>query len=108
MKVVGVTACTIGIAHTYIAKDKLVNAAKKLNIECKIETQGNIGVQNELTEEDIKNADVVIIASDINISRRERFKGKRIVQVPVSTAIKSPEGLLKKIQQKINEQGGQK
>lgn len=102
MNIVGVTACTIGIAHTYIAKDKLVNAAKKLNIQCKIETQGNIGAENVLTEEDIKNADVVIIASDINISGRERFKGKKVVQVPVSTAIKSPEGLLKQIEQKLN------
>lgn len=101
MRVIGVTACTIGIAHTYIAKDKLVNAAKKLNIECKIETQGNIGAENVLTEEDIENADVVIIASDINISGRERFKGKKIVQIPVSTAIKSPEGLLKQIEQKL-------
>ena len=101
MNIIGVTACTVGIAHTYIAEEKLINAAKKLNHNIKIETQGNVGAENVLTEADIKNADIVIIASDINISGRERFKGKKVVQVPVTTAIKSPEGLIRQIESKL-------
>ncbi|WP_031540048.1 MULTISPECIES: PTS fructose transporter subunit IIB [unclassified Bacillus (in: firmicutes)] len=101
MYIIGVTACTVGIAHTYIAEDKLIQAAKKLNHEVKIETQGNVGAENVLTEEDIKRADIVIIASDININGRDRFKGKKVVQIPITVAIKSPEGLIKQIEEKL-------
>ncbi|WP_058953401.1 PTS fructose transporter subunit IIB [Clostridium tyrobutyricum] len=101
MKIVGITACTAGIAHTYIAKEKLLNAAKDLGHEAKIETQGTIGVEDKLTEEDIKSADVVLIAADINVSGKERFKGKRVLEVPISIIIKSPKALLKKIESKL-------
>jgi len=101
MNIIGVTACTAGIAHTYIAKEKLVNAANKLGHNVKIETQGTIGVEDELTAEDIKNADIVIIAADINISGKERFKGKKVVTIPIQTVIKAPETIIKKIAEKI-------
>lgn len=101
MKIVGITACTAGIAHTYIAKEKLLNAARDLGHEAKIETQGTIGVEDKLTEEDIKSADVVLIAADINVSGKERFKGKRVLEVPISIIIKSPKALLKKIESKL-------
>ena len=52
MKIVGVAACTVGIAHTYIAQEKLENAAKKAGCEMKVETQGTIGIENELTQEE--------------------------------------------------------
>ena len=57
MKIVGVTACTAGIAHTYIVAEKLENAAKEAGHDVKIETQGTIGIQNQLTPEDIEAAD---------------------------------------------------
>ncbi|WP_035051095.1 PTS fructose transporter subunit IIB [Carnobacterium pleistocenium] len=96
MKIVGVAACTVGIAHTYIAQEKLENAAKKLGYEIAIETQGTIGIENELTAEQIAQADVVILAVDVKISGRERFEGKRIIQVSTEIAIKSPNKLIEK------------
>lgn len=98
MKIVGVAACTSGIAHTYIAKEKLVNAATQLGHEVHIETQGTIGTEDELTAADIKAADVVIIAADIKIGGKERFSGKHVVEIPTHIAIKSPKALISKIQ----------
>lgn len=96
MKIVGVAACTVGIAHTYIAQEKLENAAKKAGYEIHIETQGTIGIENTLTQEQINNADIVILAADVKISGMERFDGKRIIQVPTEIAVKSPNKLLEK------------
>ena len=101
MKIVGIAACTSGIAHTYIAKEKWVQAAKELGHEAHIETQGTIGTEDELTAQEIKDADVVIIAADIKVSGRERFKGKKIVEVPTHIAIKSPKALLDKIKAEL-------
>ena len=98
MKIVGIAACTSGIAHTYIAKEKLVKAAQALNHTIHIETQGTIGTENELSASDIAAADVVIIAADIKVGGKERFQGKRIVEVPTHIVIKSPKALLNKIQ----------
>ncbi len=101
MKIVGIAACTSGIAHTYIAKEKLVTAAKELGHEVHIETQGTIGTEDELTQSDINAADVVIIAADIKVGGKDRFKGKRIVEVPTHIAIKSPKALINKIQEEL-------
>lgn len=98
MKIVGIAACTSGIAHTYIAKEKLMRAAEALGHEIHIETQGTIGTEEELTAADIKAADVVIIAADIKVGGRERFEGKKIVDVPTHVVIKSPKALITKIQ----------
>lgn len=98
MKIVGIAACTSGIAHTYIAKEKLMRAAEALGHEIHVETQGTIGTEDELKAEDIKAADVVIIAADIKVGGKERFAGKKIVEVPTHIVIKSPKALLNKIQ----------
>ncbi|WP_445338209.1 PTS fructose transporter subunit IIB [Bifidobacterium sp. ESL0822] len=97
MKIVGVTACTIGIAHTYLAQQKLEDAAKAAGDDIKIETQGTIGIENALTADDIKQADVVILAIDIKIADEERFQGKKTVKVSTETAIKSPNKLIAKL-----------
>lgn len=102
IKIIGITSCTCGIAHTYMAREKLLEAGKKLNIEIKIETQGSGGVEYQLTNNDILNADCVLLATDVAVAGTDRFKNKPVVKVPISTAIKSPEGLLKKIIEKIN------
>ena len=102
MKIVGVTACAAGIAHTYIAKEKLVNAAKKAGHEIHMETQGTIGVRDELLEDDIKNADVVIIAADIKINGMDRFEGKEKIEVSTDTVIKSPNNFIKKVESIVN------
>lgn len=83
MKVVGVCACPIGIAHTYMAAENLENECKKRGYEVKIETQGAIGIENELTEEEIAAADVVILGIGIEIEGRERFDGKKLLQADV-------------------------
>ncbi|MDQ0360817.1 PTS fructose transporter subunit IIB [Breznakia pachnodae] len=98
MKIVGIAACTSGIAHTYIAKEKLMRAAEALGHEIHVETQGTIGTEDELKAEDIKAADVVIIAADIKVGGKERFAGKKTVEVPTHIVIKSPKALLNKIQ----------
>ena len=104
MKIVGVAACTVGIAHPYIAQEKLENAAKKAGHEMHVETQGTIGIENELTPEQIKEADLVILAVDVKISGRERFEGKRIIQVPTEIAVKSPNKLIEKAQEVLVQQ----
>jgi PTS system fructose-specific IIB component len=101
MKIVAISACTMGVAHTFIAKDKLIEAATTLGHQIKVETQGSVGAENILTEEDIKAADIVIIAADININGEERFKSKPIVRVPVKVAIKQPEQLITKIEEQL-------
>jgi PTS system fructose-specific IIC component len=97
MKIVAVTACPTGIAHTYMAAEALEQAGKKMDIEIKVETQGSVGAENELTPEDIASADAVIIAADTKVSR-ERFQGKPIVEVGVKAAIDDAEALIKKAQ----------
>ena len=101
MKIVGITACTAGIAHTYIVAEKIQNAAEAAGHQCKIETQGTIGAQNKLTAEDIAEADVVIVAHDIAVSGMERFAGKPTVDIPISVAMKNPKSLIATIEKKI-------
>ncbi|WP_270598011.1 PTS fructose transporter subunit IIB [Anaerococcus vaginalis] len=98
MKIVGVCACVAGIAHTYLAKEKLINAASKRGHEIKVETQGVIGIENELTEEEIKKADVVILAVDVSVSKRNRFDGKKIIEISTSTVVQSSDKLIEKIE----------
>lgn len=97
MKIVGVAACTVGIAHTYIAQKKLENAAKAAGHDVKIETQGTIGIENQLTSEEIAAADIVLLAVDVKIAGEERFEGKKVVKVPTEVAIKSPNKLIAKL-----------
>lgn len=97
MKIVCVAACTAGIAHTYIAREKLIKGAKALNFDIQVETQGTIGTENALSAADIAAADVVILAIDIKINGEERFKGKPVVRVKTDVVIKSPVKFLEKV-----------
>lgn len=97
MKIVCVAACTAGIAHTYIAREKLIKGAKALNFDILVETQGTIGTENALNAVDIAAADVVILAVDIKINGEERFKGKPVVRVKTDVVIKSPVKFLEKV-----------
>lgn len=103
MKIVGVAACTVGIAHTYIAQEKLENAGAKAGHDIHIETQGTIGIENELTQEQIAAADIVIIAADVKIAGRERFEGKRIIEVSTEIAVKSPNKLIEKAAEVVSQ-----
>lgn len=97
MKIIAVTACPTGIAHTYMAAEKLEQAARALGCQIKVETQGAMGIENELTASDIAAASGVIFAVDIEVERRERFDGKKIVHVPVKDAIKAPQAVIAKL-----------
>jgi fructose-specific phosphotransferase system IIB component len=96
MKIVAVTACPTGIAHTYMAAEQLEKTAATLGHEIRVETQGAMGIENELSPRDIRDADVAIFAVTIEVEKRERFEGKKIVQVAVQEAIKNPRGVLAK------------
>jgi PTS system fructose-specific IIB component/fructose-specific PTS system IIB-like component len=97
MKIIAVTACPTGIAHTYMAAARLEKVGKTFGHEMKVETQGAMGIENKLTESDIRQADVAIFAVDIEVEGRERFNGIRIVQVPLQEALKNPEAIFRKI-----------
>ncbi|MDA9471555.1 PTS fructose transporter subunit IIC [Enterococcus sp. 5H] len=92
-QIIAATGCPTGIAHTYMAQEALEQAAKEKNITIKVETHGQIGVENELTKEEIQAADAVIIAADKDV-HAERFAGKRVIEVPVSKGIKEASQLI--------------
>ena len=95
-KIVAVTACPTGIAHTFMAAEKLNKIAATLDVEIKVETNGAAGPDNVLTKQDIEEAVGVIVAADKAVEM-DRFAGKRVLQVPVGDAIKRPEELIEKI-----------
>ena len=97
MKLVAVTACPTGIAHTYMAAEKLEKTAKKLGHVIKVETQGAMGIENELTQADVDAAEAAIIATDIAIERAERFQRVRQICVPVQDALKDPEAIFARL-----------
>lgn len=92
-KILAVTACPTGIAHTYMSAEALKKAAAEKNIALKVETRGAVGVENALTEEDIAEAHAVIIAADTDADEG-RFQGKPVVKASVGEAIKNPGKLL--------------
>jgi fructose-specific phosphotransferase system IIB component len=101
MKIVIVTSCSIGIAHTYIAAEQLEKTGKLLGHQIKVETQGANGIENELTAVDIQKADFVIFAVDIAVERPSRFAARRRIQVPVREAILCSKGIFEKIMQRL-------
>jgi len=95
-KLLGVTGCPTGIAHTYMAEEALKEAAEKLGAEMKVETNGAVGVENELTAEDIAECDGIIVACDKNVDM-DRFNGKPVIEVPVADGISKAEELVQKM-----------
>lgn len=95
MKIVAVTACPTGIAHTYMAAEALLIAAKTLELDLRVETRGSVGAENELTDAEIKAADFVIVAADTS-TPMDRFAGKKVLEVSVKEAIKDPKGLIER------------
>ena len=91
---VAVTACTTGIAHTYMAQEALQKVAAEMGVGIKVETNGASGVGNKLTAEDIKNAKAVIIAADKAVEMN-RFDGKPLINRPVADGIRKTEELIK-------------
>jgi len=97
MKIVAVTACPTGIAHTYMAAEQLEKTARKLGHTIKVETQGAMGIENKLTDDDISGAGLAILAVDIAIEEAERFERIRKIKVPVQAALKNPEAIFAQI-----------
>ena len=95
-RVVAVTACPTGIAHTYMAAEALEKKGEEMGIPIKVETNGSGGAKNVLTAEEIAGADGVIIAADKNVDMA-RFNGKPLVKVPVADGIHKPEELITKV-----------
>ena len=96
-KVLAVTACPTGIAHTYMAAEALEKAGNKLGISIKVETNGSGGAKNVLTKKEIEECDGIIIAADKSVEM-SRFDGKKLVKTKVSDGIKIPEELINRIE----------
>lgn len=101
MKIVGVCACASGIAHTYMAKNSVVKAAKDLGDKIHMETQGTIGFEDELTPEQIAEADCVLLCIDVKIEGMERFKDKKVLKIGTDLAIKAPKQIIKKMHEQL-------
>ena len=97
IKVLAVTACPTGIAHTYMAAEALEKAGKKLGITIKVETNGSGGAKNVLTKEEIAECDGIIVAADKTVEM-SRFDGKKVIRTKVSDGIKIPEELINRIE----------
>ena len=93
MKFVAITSCPTGIAHTYMAAEALQVVAKEMGHEIKVETQGSVGAENVITQEDLAQAKAVIIAADTSIDK-SRFAGMAMIEVSTKDAIKDAKGLL--------------
>ncbi|BFQ95225.1 PTS fructose transporter subunit IIB [Enterococcus cecorum] len=96
MKIVGISSCPAGLAHTPMAAKALEKAGKKLGYDVKIEQQGSLGQVNKITQAEVDAADFVLLATDQKVVGLERFEGKPQLRVNITTCIKAPEAVLKK------------
>lgn len=94
-ELLGITGCPTGIAHTYMAAEGLENAGKEMGHLIKVETQGQSGAQNILTDDEIKKAKAIIIAADVNVDL-SRFNGKKVLRTGVTDGIRRPKELIEK------------
>ena len=106
MKIVGVTKCPTGIAHTYMAAARIEKECEKLGYEVKVETQGSQGTENKLTKREIAKADYVIIAADVAIEEPERFYGKRVLKTRIKPLLKNTEGAFERLERDSFIMGG--
>ncbi|WP_224336212.1 PTS fructose transporter subunit IIB [Haloprofundus halobius] len=93
MKLVAVTSCPTGIAHSQMGAENLEQTAERLGHEIKVEIQGAMGAENELSADEIRDADAVIIAADTSVNR-DRFSEKPLVKGTIKDAVNDPEGLI--------------
>ncbi|WP_159633417.1 PTS fructose transporter subunit IIB [Erysipelothrix anatis] len=106
MKIVGVVACTVGIAHTYMGQEAIEVEAQKRGYDYKVETQGGMGIDNELFDDEIEAADYVIMATSIGIEMPERFDQKKedgkVFHMDPSVVIKNASAVFDDIEAKLN------
>ncbi|MBR3646288.1 MAG: PTS fructose transporter subunit IIB [Lachnospiraceae bacterium] len=104
MKILAVTACPSGVAHTYIAAEAIQNACLKAGVECKVETQGALGVENAITPEDVRTADACILTTDIHIKDKERFESIPKVEIGVNVVIRQADMIITKMIKMLEKQ----
>ncbi|ASN60912.1 PTS fructose transporter subunit IIB [Latilactobacillus curvatus] len=103
MKIVGISACPAGLAHTPMAAKALQKAGVKLGYDVKIEQQGSLGQVDKISQAEADAADFVLLATDQKVIGLERFEGKPQLRVNISTCIKAPEAVLKKCVQAVEQ-----
>lgn len=102
MKIVAVTACAVGLAHTYMAAASLKKAAKDMGVDIKVETQGSMGIRDRIKPDEITDADVLILAADIAILEPERFKGIPTLNAPTNKVIRKAKDFIQQAIDLIN------
>jgi len=105
MKFVAVTACPTGIAHSQMAAENLETTAEELGHEIKVEVQGSMGAQNELTADDVANADAVIITADTAVSQ-DRFEGTPVVKKTVKDGVNDAAGVIREAERLVGDGAG--
>ncbi|MBP2100146.1 PTS fructose transporter subunit IIB [Enterococcus rivorum] len=108
MKIVGISACPAGLAHTPMAAKALEKAGERLGYDVKIEQQGSLGQVNRISQEEANQADFVLLATDQKVIGLERFEGKPQLRVNINTCIKAPEAVLKKCIEAVNQRNLEK
>ncbi|MDB1125776.1 PTS fructose transporter subunit IIC [Vibrio algarum] len=108
MKILAITACTAGVAHTYMAAKTLENKAKARGYEIKVEKQGANGIDDRITAKDVAEASGIIFATDVGVAEMERFDGLLSVQGKVKDGIKKADEMIDALEQKIEASGGEK
>lgn len=102
MKIVIVSACSTGVASTYMASEALEMAGKKRGHQVLAETQGTLGIENEVSMDEAQEADVIILARDIKIQGMDRFLGKQVLEVGVAEAIRKAEEVISRAEELVN------
>lgn len=105
MKIVGVAACITGVAHTYMAQEAIEQECKKRGYAVKVETQGGMGIENELSKDEIAEADVVILAIAIGIEGVERFEEKEdaglVISLNPAEVVRDPAAIIDKAEKLV-------
>ena len=102
LRIVAVTACPAGLAHTYMAAEQLEQAARKLGHKIRVEVQGAAGIENQLSQAEVDAADVVVIAADVPIEHDDRFaRSHNVARVPMHVALKDPAAIFAKFERSV-------
>lgn len=99
---VAVTACVSGVAHTYMAAERLEKLCQQEKWAIKIETQGALGIENALTAEDIAQADAVLLITDIELSGAERFNDARSIHSGINTFLREPQKVMSAVRKLLS------
>jgi len=100
-KLVALCACPMGLAHTFMAAEAIKKTALAMGYDVKVETQGADGIQNQLTSEDIREADIILHAVAVTPQEMERFEGYDIYEIGLQEVIKNPKGVIEEIEEDI-------